>query len=187
MPVSCPSLLLYCAIWLCSKFVQCHKSPAQLMPSCRASAGTTGRGKSYYTLFPPLLLSQETDRGNLCIWKMAQRELDGGLKRLHWDSKFSLGESKVWLFSNCYIAIANLITDPRASPRALHFFIKSLNKIHVLCPQQSKTQKSTVPVMPWVSRHHQKGWLCNVLGIDQLHEQGLPALLWARVQAQTCR
>lgn len=156
MPVSCPSLLLYCVIWLCSKFIQCHKSPAQLIPSCRASAGATERGGGNPSThsFLPCCFS-----GNLCIRRMAQREFDGGLKRLHWDSKFSLGESKFWLFSNCYIDIANLITDPRASPRALHFIIKSLNKIRVLCPQHSKTQKSTVLVMPWVSRHHQKGWL----------------------------
>lgn len=75
---------------------------------------------------------------------MAQRELGGGLKKLDRDRKFPLGESKGLSSSNCYIAIANLITDQTASPRTLHFFINSLNKIHVLCPQQRKTPKSAV-------------------------------------------
>lgn len=172
MPVSCPSLLLYCVIWLCSKFVQCHESPAQLIPCCRASGGATERGKSQHTPSLPLLLSQETDRGNLCTLKDGTEG-----NRWGWDRKISLGESKGCLSSNCYIAIANLIPDPTASPRTSHFFIKSLSKIHVLCPQQRKTPKSTVS--EWLA-------LCNHLGMDQLHMQGMPTLLWARAQAQTC-
>jgi len=73
-----------------------------------------------YTPPPPLLLSQETDRGNLCIlqegtegtrWRKEEKKKT----QLHHDRKtFSLEERKGWLFSNCCPTIANLIRDPKA-------------------------------------------------------------------------
>lgn len=94
MPVSCPSLLLYCVIWLCSKLVHCHKSSAQLILKCRASAGARENRKSLYTPSPPLLLSQETDRG----------------KQMGVKKGFTETESSLWEKAKaCYPTIATLL------------------------------------------------------------------------------